>query len=120
MINEPESTLEPDVMDGPPEQEPRSRWLQWVAPAWFLLGVIMGVAGFAAFVTLTQPKVDEAGMREAAREGTLDAIATVQAGGSPDSRESSVPSKTTFTTRDANRLGSKTARVTIVEFSDFQ
>lgn len=120
MMNEPESTLQPDVMDRPPKQEPRSRWLQWVAPAWFLLGVIIGVAGFAAFVTLTRLKVDEAAMREAAREGTLDAIATLQAGGSPDSRESSVPSKTTFTTRDANRLGPKTAQVTIVEFSDFQ
>ena len=120
MMNEPESILEPDVMDGPPEQEPRARWLQWVAPAWFLLGVIIGVAGFAAFVTLTRPKVDEAAMREAAREGTFDAIATLQAGGSPDSRESSVPSKTSFTTRDPNRLGTKTARVTIVEFSDFQ
>ena len=120
MMNEPESTLQPDVTDGPPEQEPRSRWLQWVAPAWFLLGVILGVAGLAAFVTLTRPKVDEAAMREAAREGALDAIATLQAGGSPGSRESSVPSKTSFTTRDANRLGTKTARVTIVEFSDFQ
>jgi len=107
-------------MDEQPEQEPRSRWLQWVAPAWFLLGVVVGVAGFSAFATLNRPKADTTAMREAARQGTLDAIATLQAGGSADSRESSVPSKTSFTTRDANRLGSKTARVTIVEFSDFQ
>ena len=120
MINEPQSTLEPDAMDEPPEKEPRSRLLQWVAPAWFLLGVIVGVVGLAAFVTLNRPKADTTTMREAARQGTLDAIATLQAGGSPDSRESNVPSKTSFTTRDANRLGSKTARVMIVEFSDFQ
>ena len=120
MINEPQSTLEPDARDEAPEIEPRSRWLQWVAPAWLLLGVIVGVVGSAAFFTLNRPKADTTAMREAARQGTLDAIATLQAGGSADSRESSVPSKTSFTTRDANRLGSKTARVTIVEFSDFQ
>ena len=120
MIDEPQSTLEPDAMDGPPEKESRSRWLQWVAPAWLLLGVIVGVVGSAAFFTLNRPKADTTTMREAARQGTLDAIATLQASGSPTSPESNAPSKTSFTTRDANRLGSKTARVTIVEFSDFQ
>ena len=120
MMNESQSTTGPEAMGAPPEREPRSRWLQWVAPAWFLLGVIVGVIGLAAFVTQSRPKADTATVREAARQGTLDAIATLQAGGSPNSPESNVPSKTSFTTRDANRLGSKTARVTIVEFSDFQ
>ena len=119
MTGEPTAIAEPDATDEQPDKA-RSRLLQWAAPAWFLLGVIVGAVGLAAFVTLTKPKADTVAMREAAREGTLDAIATLQAGGSPDNRESSVPPKTTFTTRDANRLGPKTAKVTIVEFSDFQ
>jgi hypothetical protein len=119
MTDEPTAITEPDAVDDQPDKS-QSRLLRGAAPTWFALGVIVGAIGLAAFVTLTRPKVDTAAMREAAREGTLDAIATLQAGGSPDNRESSVPPKTSFTTRDANRLGVKTAKVTIVEFSDFQ
>jgi protein-disulfide isomerase len=65
-------------------------------------------------------------MREAARDGTFDAIATLQAGGpqpggpQPESRDPNPSAKTPFAVRDANRTGDKNATVTIVEFADFQ
>ncbi len=101
----------------------------WQAPTWFLLGVLVGVVGFAAFATLgnSRSKLDVATLRDAARDGTLDAIATLQAGGpvaSGSQTESSNadPPTTgkTFAVREANRAGDKNASVTIVEFSDFQ
>ena len=62
-------------------------------------------------------------IRNAAREGTLDAIATLQAGGSPaESRETSTPVvvKSAFAVRPANQIGNQDTAVTIVEVSDFQ
>jgi len=111
------------------DESPPSRLRPWVAPAWFLLGVLVGVVGFAAFATFnnTRPRLDATAMREAARDGTLDAIATLQAGGpstggpQPESQNPSTPTaQKTFAVREANRVGNKNARVTIVEFSDFQ
>ena len=111
------------------DESPPSRLRPWVAPAWFLLGVLVGVVGFAAFATFnnTRPRLDATAMREAARDGTLDAIATLQAGGpstggpQPESQNPSAPTaQKTFAVREANRVGNKNARVTIVEFSDFQ
>jgi len=109
----------------PPAESPPVR--RWVAPAWFLLGVLAGIIGFAAYTRLTtaQPVAapDAVAMREAARNGTLDAIATLQAGNSPaESRVTNTPVvvKTAFATRPANQIGNKDAPVTIVEFSDFQ
>jgi protein-disulfide isomerase len=116
------------------DESPPSRLRPWVAPAWFLLGVLVGVVGFAAFATFnnTRPKLDATAMREAARDGTLDAIATLQASGpstggpstggsQPESQNPSAPTaQKTFAVREANRVGNKNARVTIVEFSDFQ
>lgn len=100
---------------------------QWLAPAWFLLGVLVGIIGFAAYARLTTaPPVatpDVVALREAARDGTLDAIATLQAGSSPaESRATSTPVvvKTAFAARPANQTGNQAAAVTIVEFSDFQ
>jgi hypothetical protein len=122
-MNEQTDT-EPDVVEEIHES-PRSRLQPWIAPAWFLLGVLVGVVGFAT-LSNTRPKLDAATLREAARNGTLDAIATLQAGGpstggsQPESRDPSVPSGKTFAIREANRAGDKSARVTIVEFSDFQ
>ena len=113
-----------DVNESPP-----SRLRPWIAPAWFLLGVLVGVVGFAAFAMFNnaRPKLDATAMREAARDGTLDAIATLQAGGpstggpQPESQNPSAPTaQKTFAVREANRVGNKNARVTIVEFSDFQ
>jgi protein-disulfide isomerase len=111
------------------DESPPSRLRPWVAPAWFLLGVLVGVVGFAAFATFnnTRPRLDATAMREAARDGTLNAIATLQAGGpstggpQPESQNPSAPTaQKTFAVREANRVGNKNARVTIVEFSDFQ
>jgi len=105
-------------------KKPTSR-RPWFAPAWFLLGVIVGVIGFAAYTALTAKPVtlDATAMRGAARDGTLDAIATLQAGGG----QAAAPEPTAqpvdpaaFTVRDANRQGNAGAKVTIVEFSDFQ
>jgi len=111
------------------DESPPSRLRSWIAPAWFLLGVLVGVVGFAVIATLSNagPKLDTAAMREAARDGTLDAIATLQAGGpstggpQPQSQNPDPPKASrSFTVREANRAGDKNARVTIVEFSDFQ
>ena len=111
------------------DESPPSRLRPWVAPAWFLLGVLVGVVGFAAFATFnnTHPGLGATAMREAARDGTLDAIATMQAGGpstggpQPESSNPNPPTtQKTFAVREANRTGDKNARVTIVEFSDFQ
>jgi len=113
-----------DVGESPP-----SRLRPWDAPVWFLLGVLVGVVGFAAFATFNnaRPKLDTAALREAARDGTLDAIATLQAGGpstggpQPQSQNPDPPKASrSFAVREANRAGDKNARVTIVEFSDFQ
>jgi hypothetical protein len=60
-------------------------------------------------------------MREAAREGMLDAVATLNASqGQVPERSTPAPVKTAFNLRDTNRKGNKAAKVTIVEFSDFQ
>jgi hypothetical protein len=121
-------------MENETNQQPPSRLRPWIAPAWFLLGVLVGVIGFAVFGLLAPTKspgtqvagesVSTQAMRQAARDGTLDAIATLQAGGpaqpSGDAAGTPVASAASFTLRDANRLGSQTAPVTIVEFSDFQ
>jgi len=110
------------------EEPSPARVRQWVSPAWFLLGVLVGVAGLSLFTTFaSRPKLDAAAMREAARDGTLDAIATLQAGSpstgssQPESRNPDV-TKTgkSFVIREANRAGNRNASVTIVEFSDFQ
>ncbi len=104
---------------------PRTR--QWLAPAWFLLGMLVGLIAFAAYARLTTaPPIappDAVALHEAAREGALDAFATLQAGGSPaESRATRTPVvvETAFAVRPANQAGNKGAAVTIVEFSDFQ
>lgn len=97
----------------------------WSGIALFLVGVLAGVIGFALFARLTTtPAADTVAMRDAARAGTLDAIATLQAGG-PAAAESAVTPtpevvNTNFDLRTANRTGNPDAPVTIVEFSDFQ
>jgi len=107
----------------------------WTAPTWFLLGLVIGIVSFAAFTTLTaRPSLDAATLKEAVRDGSLEASATLQAR-SPQ-QASSLPSasqnpassapnlpttaQTSFVLREANRAGDKNAPVTIVEFGDFQ
>jgi protein-disulfide isomerase len=67
--------------------------------------------------------IDAAALREASRSGTLDAIATLQAGGPPQaaSGTSDTPAAdTSVVVREANRRGDKNAPIVVVEFSDFQ
>lgn len=92
-----------------------------------MLGIVAIVAytrliGWPSAAPVSAP-LDAAAIRNAAREGTLDAIATLQAGGSPaESRVTSTPVvvKAAFAARPANQIGNQDASVTIVEFSDFQ
>ena len=114
------------------EPEKRRGRSGWVAPAWFFLGIVVGIAAFAAYTTFLAPKpaapaavaaIDAAQVREAARAGVLEAIATLQAGGGQPSAQEQGPQQVSpdaIAVRDANRLGEQAAKVTVVEFSDFQ
>ncbi|MGH2594314.1 MAG: hypothetical protein ACRDGG_12455, partial [Anaerolineae bacterium] len=141
------TSAEENLIDGEDdlEEQPPSRVRQplstarsgWTAPAWFLLGLLVGVVGSAAFTMLTaRPGIDAATLKEAVRDGSLEANATLQAGSPPQAISTprvlsapqdpaggapDVPSvaQTSFVLRDANRAGDKNAPVTIVEFSDF-
>ena len=100
---------------------------RWVAAGLFLSGFLAGGMGFAAYSPLVIPQPPAApgvvAVRIAARDGALDAIATMQAGGSPDeSRATSTPVvvNAAIAERSANQMGSKDAPVTFTEFSDFQ
>lgn len=108
---------------------------RWIAPAWFLFGILVGVIGFATYsalivkpttVTTAETAFDAVAARKAARDGTLDAIATLQAGGGQPAAQQQQPqgpqvaSANAFTVRVANRQGNPDAKVTIYEFSDFQ
>lgn len=111
---------------------------RWIAPAWFFFGVIVGIVGFAAYnLLLARPtgsnvaglpeSVDSAtAMRVAAREGLIEAIATLQASNGqpqPSAQEPQGPqvvASNAFTVRAANLQGNPDARVTVYEFSDFQ
>jgi hypothetical protein len=104
---------------------PSSR--RWRAVAWFIAGIFAGGIGFAAYSQLITPQpvaaLDVTAVSIAARDGALDAIATMQAGGSPDgSRATSTPVvvRAAIAARPANQMGSNDAPVTFVEFSDFQ
>lgn len=110
-----------------PAASPR-RMPNWNAPAWFLLGVIVGAVAFAIYTTATAkptpPALDATALRGAARDGVIEAIATLQAGGgqqpSAESQEPSAVDQSKFTLRPANTISNPGAKVTIVEFSDFQ
>jgi len=132
----------PGVPDTPgtltsPDGPDARRAARWVAPAWFFFGMVVGVAAFAAYTAFLAPKpvapaattvaaIDSALMREAARTGVLEAIATLQAGGGQQQQPAAqdqgpqTVSADAFAVREANRLGEQTAKVTVYEFSDFQ
>jgi len=125
----PQSVLLPD---GDEPQTRRSR-AGWIAPAWFFFGIVVGIAAFAAYTTFLAHKlgvpatavaaIDAAQMREAARTGVLEAIATLQSGSQQPAAQDQGPqpvSPDAFAVRAANRLGEQAAKVTVVEFSDFQ
>ncbi len=130
-----ETPMEAPLPETPAKAPARNR-PRWVAPAWFFFGIIVGIAAFAAYNALavkpaapvTQAEsLDPEVMRSAARQGVIEAIATLQAGGAQQQQPSGqapqgpqVVASNAFTVRDANRQGSATAKVTIYEFSDFQ
>lgn len=132
---EEEISPQPEAMPDVDRPEERRSRASWIAPAWFFFGIIVGIVGFAAYNALiVKPSgsvgaaqaesVDStAAMRTAARDGVLEAIATLQAGGQPAAQEPQGPQEVAnnaFTVRDTNRQGSANATVTVFEFSDFQ
>ena len=105
------------------------RPIKWIAPAWFLLGIIVGAVAFAIYFSLSAKPapaatLDATAMRGAARQGVLDAIATLNApNNQPSSQGNQAPvvvDPSKFTVRASNRTGNPGAKVTVIEFSDFQ
>jgi hypothetical protein len=121
----------PDPASGGPD--PGSHGFRWQSVALYALGIITGILLFAIYNTVsggslpgkatTVADANTEVMRAAARDGTLDAIATIQARANqpptPEVTPTPVP-VTAFLIRDANRLGSKDAPVVVIEYSDFQ
>ena len=108
----------------PAPSQPAAGLRRWMIATWFLLGVLIGALGVALATRLTGPSAgtDLQALRQAARDGLMDAIATLEAGGpaQPSTNQAATPAPKEFKIREANRLGNKDAPVTIVEFSDFQ
>lgn len=108
--------------------EHKSGWRRLVAPAWFLLGVLVGLGAFFAITQLTArpapaptATLDEATVRKAARDGLIEAIQALQA--QSGGQASEAPKQVTndaFAIRAANRLGDEKSKVLIVEYADFQ
>ena len=112
---------------------PTSR-TKWIAPAWFFFGILVGVIGFAAYtalITQSTPTtaasgaLDTVAMRSAARDGTLDAIATLEARGAAAQQQQQpqgpqVAGENAFTVRAANQRGNPDAKITVYEFADYQ
>lgn len=113
------------IGDLAPKKDRSPRVNRWVVLAAFLIGVVIGAFGFAAYNIFSVARAgnDTSILREAARNGFMDAVATLNAGGNPSavaSNDSTAPASTAFQVREANRLGDKNAKVTIIEFADFQ
>lgn len=106
------------------------RWKSFIAPAWFLFGVLVGLVAFAAYAQVTArsapttQNLDPTILKSAAREGMLEAIATLQAQSAQaqtQQRPEIAPvAKDAFAIRPANRLGNENAKVTLVEYADYQ
>lgn len=111
------------IVPAAPENKPA--WRILIAPAWFLFGILVGLGTFAAYTQLTakpapQP-LDAAQVKQAARDGLLEAIQELQ--GQSSGNNSQGPQsvdKNAFAVRAANVLGSQDAKVSVVEFADFQ
>jgi protein-disulfide isomerase len=104
--------LEQTTVDAPPRITRR----QWIE-RWGWMPLLM-IAVVAMTFVIVRSSIDLNAIREAARQGALEALATPSA-----SQPAAVPAPTaaiTYTVRPANRVGQADALVTIVEFSDFQ
>ena len=104
--------LEQTITDTPPRIT-RHQWIE----RWGGLVLLM-IAVVAVTSVIARPSIDLNAIREAARQGTLEALAA-----QPANQPAAVPSPNsaiTYTIRPANRVGRADAPVTIVEFSDFQ
>lgn len=103
-------------------------WRMLVAPAWFLFGILVGLGIFAAYAQFTAKPppppaqtLDAAQVKQAAKEGLLQAIQELQAQSSGNGGQGpQTVAKDAFALRDANILGDKNAKVSIVEYADFQ
>lgn len=126
----PAQSFTPPAIPSPPAPEHKPAWRMFIAPAWFFFGILIGLGLFAAYDQLT-PKpitppavqsIDEATVRQAARDGLIQAIQTIQASSAQgnSSQGPSAVDKNAFALRDANILGDKNAPVTVVEYADFQ
>ncbi|MDL1895556.1 hypothetical protein FBQ82_04745, partial [Anaerolineae bacterium CFX7] len=100
-----------------------------VAPAWFLLGILVGLGIFYGLTLYTAKPapppaatLDEATVKKAAREGLIEAIQALQAQGQQGqgSQSPQTVDRSAFTIRPANQLGNPEAPLQIVEFADFQ
>ena len=133
----PESQILPQmnsatqVLAAPSPQESKPVWRLLVAPAWFLLGVLVGLGVFYG-LTLYPAKpapppvaaLDEATVKKAAREGLIEAIQQLQAqsqqGQGGGSQAPQTVDRSVFAIRAANQLGDPNAKVQIIEYADFQ
>ena len=112
----------------PSKVETKSMWRALIAPAWFLFGILVGLGIFAAYTQFTTKPtpppaqtLDAAQVRQAAKEGLIQAIQELQAQGSGNTSQGpQTVDKNAFAIREANVLGDKNAKVTIVEYADFQ
>lgn len=117
--------LEPPQPIPQTSPNPASPWRALIAPAWFLLGILVGLGIFAAYAQLTaKPPVqtlDAAQVKQAAHDGLLTAIQELQARSSGNASPGpQTVDKNAFAVRAANVLGNPDAKVSIVEFADFQ
>lgn len=104
--------LEQTIVDTPPRITRR----QWIG-RWAWLPLLM-IALVALTFVIARSSIDLNAIREAAKQGTLDALAIQSA--NPPSTAPTPTAAITYTVRSANRAGHTDAPVTIVEFSDFQ
>ena len=104
--------LEQTIVDTPPRITRR----QWIG-RWVWLPLLM-IAVVALTSVIARSSIDLNAIREAAKQGTLDAL-TLQSA-NPPSTDLAPTAAITYTVRPANRVGRADAPVTIVEFSDYQ